>query len=96
MTGVLVKRENMHAQPQPIFLFDGMVVGEFTNGYPSTVGDFIYMPYRGPGHLQMQEKLRESHEVTCSFKKGTKIFTLTIIACPKYGVLTASDMKEEE
>ena len=76
-------------------MFNEMVVGEFSNGYPTVPGDFTYMPYRGPGHGQMQKTLMESGQTTCSFKKGNETFTLTIIARPKYRVLTASDLKEK-
>lgn len=88
------QRDEISAQPPPIFTFNQMVVGEFTDGYPTAPGDITYMPYRGPGHGQMQKALKDAGQVSCSFRKEGNTFTLTIIACPKYRVLTASDLRE--
>lgn len=40
------------------FYFNGMVVGYFEQAdYPTTDGQYSYIPYRGPGHYEMQTSL---------------------------------------
>ena len=82
----------MNNASPPIFIYNKMVVGEFSKGYPTDSGDFTYMPYRGPGHFQMQQTLKKEHKVTCTFAKGPHSFTMVITSSPRYGVLTVSEL----
>ena len=85
----------MEDKPPPIFTCDGHVVGEFKDGYPAETGKFRYMPYRGPGHYRLGIKMRDEGSAVCTFTNGSEMYTMLITACPKYGVLTAGELKQE-
>jgi len=75
----------------PEFEFSGEPVGLFTDGInPNAEGLFRYEPYRGPGHLHMQEQLRKSGSAWCSYVLAGKKTSFVVVGCPAYGVLSLS------
>ena len=75
----------------PEFEFAGDPVGLFEDGIcPDSEGLFRYEPYRGPGHLRMQEQLRKSGSAPCSYVHAGKRISFIVIDCPEYGVLNLS------
>lgn len=72
----------------PIFFFDDLVVGEFSDGsYPQGDGDAPYKPFRGPGHVQMQSSLKSAGRAECYFKRENQKIIFEVVDCPSYGVL---------
>ncbi|HET7765853.1 MAG TPA: hypothetical protein VFK92_12255 [Burkholderiales bacterium] len=78
------------------FHFQGAPVGAFNaEALPREDGDHEYEPYRGPGHLQMQETLRAGKQASCYYVHEDEKILFTVIACPTYGVLTLSNVRTE-
>jgi hypothetical protein len=74
------------------FYFDGMAVGHFEqDDYPTTDGQYRYMPYRGPGHYEMQTSLERGDEVRCSYKTRGQHVTFVVRECPEHGALVLAD-----
>jgi hypothetical protein len=48
------------------FTLDGMPVGVFVASAPHGAGEYRYEPYRGPGHYEMQERLRQNGSARCA------------------------------
>jgi hypothetical protein len=70
------------------FTFKGMEVGEFLErDLPSAVGLLHYMPFRGPGHFEMQASLRDGHTAICEATLGVERVEFVVASCPDYGVL---------
>ena len=64
-----------------------MPVGCFENQCVlSMPGRFRYMPYRGPGHHEMQMALRNGQRPRCTISDTS----FEIVECPEYGVLVLS------
>lgn len=55
----------------PEFDFDGMAVGVFIGRGPETPGPAEYMPYRGPGHYDLQQALCEGRIARCATRPVT-------------------------
>ena len=55
------------------FSHAGQIVGHFvdTEVYPTTAGDYRYMPYRGPGHLALQEECERAGFGWCAYPTPT-------------------------
>jgi hypothetical protein len=72
-----------------IFEYRGMAVGYFTEtaGYPSAVGPCKYVPYRGPGHYEMQMECRRSGSALCTYRGPEGQVSFTVRGSPEYGVL---------
>jgi hypothetical protein len=69
------------------FSFHGMPVGYFEESdYPRSGGCFRYMPYRGPGHYNMNKELARG-PVQCSFNDGDSVYEFVVVSVPEYGVL---------
>ena len=69
------------------FIYGTEVVGRFTDELPPiNDGVYGYEPYRGPGHLHLQEALRGAPAV-CSYVFRDVITTFTVVSCPSYGQL---------
>lgn len=75
-----------------IFYFARMPVGRFERGvYPTSDGQYRYMPFRGPGHYEMQTSLERGDEVRCSYNVGGQHVTFAVRECPEYGALVLAD-----
>jgi|GEM_PF-1541414 len=72
-----------------------MPVGYFEGSQsPSTLGLYRYMPYRGPGHYEMQERLRAGDPPPrCSNEYDGVRVTFTVKGCTAYGVLELHDFE---
>jgi hypothetical protein len=70
------------------FTFDGMPVGVFAYPPPRVAGVYSYVPFRGPGHYEMQERLRSGGSPRCAYHAddGGEI-TFRVVECPSYGEL---------
>jgi hypothetical protein len=80
----------------PEFSYEGMPVGLFKAGaLPMADGSYGYEPYRGPGHLEMQEHLKATGSARCSYVAENQRVSFTVCACPKYGVLQLTAFKRE-
>ena len=76
------------------FLFDGLPVGVFEEPeFPKCDGRYHYMPYRGPGHYEMQTALQKSGSARCSYKDADGRTSFTVMSCPAYGILELSGFK---
>lgn len=77
---------------EPDFLFDGMAVGYFEEVEPPrSPGLYRYMPYRGPGHYEMQMVLRGGGSPCCYYEADGVRVSFTVRDCPEYGVLELCD-----
>ena len=54
---------------------------------PRTDGLYHYMPYRGPGHLHMQQQPKSPGFARCSYRDSSSEVSFTVVECPSYGVL---------
>ena len=78
-----------------IFYFARMPVGHFERGvYPTIDGQYRYMPFRGPGHYEMQTSLERGDEVRCSYDAGGQQVTFAVRECPEYGALVLADFRK--
>jgi hypothetical protein len=69
------------------FTHGTQVVGRFTDELPPIAdGIYGYEPYRGQGHLHMQETLRDAAAV-CSYVVRDVVTTFKVVSCPSYGRL---------
>lgn len=69
------------------FSFDGKDVGYFESPSPRQDGHARYMPFRGPGHYELQQALKMGARPRCAYiVNGTEI-SFDVLACPEYGVL---------
>jgi hypothetical protein len=77
------------------FFIDDMVVGTFeTDQYPKQDGDYKYIPYRGTGHLELQNRLKNNGTAQCKYKMNSRVMTFDVIACPQYGIVTIANVRE--
>ena len=78
------------------FRFNGMPVGYFEESeYPRQDGRYRYMPYRGPGHYQMQTERREKGHVRCYYTVGPERVSFAVLDCPEYGCLELGDFRTD-
>lgn len=74
------------------FFYQGMPVGCFEEeGFPIGPGRYRYMPYRGPGHHEMQAALRAGGRPRCAFSVSGRAVSFAVVDCPEYGVLELAD-----
>jgi hypothetical protein len=74
------------------FMFDGVAVGFFEEVKPpSSPGLYRYMPYRGPGHYEMQTLRRAGGSPRCYYELDGVRVSFTVRDCPEYGVLELCD-----
>ena len=86
----------MNNESQPIFFYNDHEVGYFVSGeYPCTPGDVEYMPFRGPGHFEMQQSLNSRKVVECVFNHHGREYRMQVESCPEYGVLRVSGISSE-
>jgi hypothetical protein len=70
------------------FFFEDRPVGYFEDDQlPCSPGSYRYVPYRGPGHLQLQQALVSQGPQRCHYiaKNAKRYFT--VVACPAHGLL---------
>jgi hypothetical protein len=78
------------------FTYEGMPVGYFEEQrYPMSPGRYRYMPYRGPGHYEMQSARVTGDRPRCSFRDGNRIVSFVVLNCPDYGVLELAEFATE-
>ena len=76
-------------------MFKGMLVGYFEESeYPRQNGRYRYMPYRGPGHYQMQTEIK-NQAVRCYYTVGSEQCSFAVLDCPEYGVLELGDFRTD-
>ena len=76
------------------FLFEGMEVGYFEETeMPRAAGRFRYMPYRGPGHYEMQTQRRAGSSPRCYYDADDVRVAFSVRDCPEYGVLELCDFE---
>jgi hypothetical protein len=79
---------------EPEFYFDGMAVGYFVGSDgPRVPGDYLYEPYRGTGHYEMQSLLCGGGSPRCSYVAEGERVEFTVKGCPQYGVLELCDFE---
>ena len=70
------------------FFIGELQVGVFEEPqYPKNPGRYRYEPYRGPGHLELQEKLRSGGTARCHYENNKEQIYFAVVSCPEYGVL---------
>jgi hypothetical protein len=79
------------------FTFGNNVVGTFEEtSYPRTPGRYHYMPYRGPGHFDMQESLKLNGKAKCHFGTEQERISFSVVSCPEYGILQLENFESEK
>ena len=71
------------------FSCGGKVAGQFvgTASYPRTAGRYRYIPYRGPGHLFLQEECRRSGFARCTYDSADGPVTFVVHTVEAVGFL---------
>lgn len=78
------------------FSIGELQVGIFEESqYPKGPGHYRYQPYRGPGHLEMQEKLRSGGIARCHYGNNKEQVHFTVTSCPEYGVLELTNFEHK-
>jgi hypothetical protein len=78
------------------FSYEGMPVGYFEEErYPMSPGRYRYVPYRGPGHYEMQTARRAGAHPRCTFQAGGRAVSFTVVNCSDYGVLELAEFDGE-
>ena len=74
------------------FFYQGNPVGYFEEEHlPAALGNYRYMPYRGPGHYRLMGALKSEGPQRCHFEKeGRKLF-FTVKAWISTGLLELSE-----
>ena len=73
------------------FYLDSQVVGEFdAASAPTSEGNYVYEPYRSPGHHNLHMQLKSSHIPRCLYIIGTERVEFSVVTCVEYGVLRLS------
>lgn len=76
------------------FYFGGREVGYFEGGsFPQLAGKYSYMPYRGPGHYQMQMSLDAGGLPRCYYDFEGVRTSFVVQDCPDYGILVLDDFQ---
>ena len=79
------------------FLFEEMPVVIFTNkSKPVVDGVYSYEPYRGPGHYDMQQALKEFGLALCRYTENGKVVNFSVLSCPEYGKLQLAKFNTNE
>jgi len=70
------------------FSCGGKVAGRFIDmtSYPRTAGRYRYLPYRGPGHLLLQEECHRSGFARCTYEgaDGPVTFVVRTVATTSF------------
>ncbi len=74
------------------FSYEGTPVGYFEEErYPVAPGRYRYMPYRGPGHYEMQTAHRAGGRPRCTYSANGRAVSFAVVDCPEYGVLELAE-----
>jgi hypothetical protein len=77
------------------FFFDDSPVGYFMRlKYPTKDGDYRYEAFRGYGHYEMQQRLKESGSDVCYYDVKNKRVFFTVRKSAQ-GVLTLSNFERK-
>jgi len=77
------------------FFFNGMPVGCFLEAeFPRIAARYPYMPYRGPGHYEMQLRLHAGECPRCHYEDGGVRTSFIVGGCPDYGFLDLRDFEQ--
>jgi hypothetical protein len=76
------------------FSCGGKVVGAFVDveKFPDAPGRVRYMPYRGPGHLLLQEECARSGSARCSYVTAAGTVDFTARVGGDYGLLDIDEI----
>lgn len=78
-----------------VFPFRGMPVGTLEElRFPAGAGRFRYMPYRGPGHFDMCEAVKNKGTARCTFEQDGQPFDMVVDGIPEYGVLSVATVRQ--
>ena len=70
------------------FFFEDSPVGYFAGDQlPNSPGSYRYVPYRGTGHLRLQQALVSQGPQRCHYIVENAKRHFTVVACPAYGLL---------
>jgi hypothetical protein len=78
------------------FSCGGKVAGRFMDiaSYPKTAGRYRYMPYRGPGHLLLQEQCHRSGFARCAYEGADGQVTFVVRTVAATGILDVEEIDE--
>lgn len=80
-----------------IFYFENLPVGYFEEGtYPTSPGIYGYMPYRGPGHYNLQVALKSASNLKCYYHQHGYVHSFYVVSCPKYGQLDITEFSDPQ
>jgi hypothetical protein len=84
----------MEADVKLEFRFGGHAAGRFDDvvTYPKVPGRYKYMPYRGPGHLLLQEECRRSGFARCTYAAPGGDCVFSARTCAEYGILDIDEI----
>jgi hypothetical protein len=60
----------------------------------TATGRYRYMPYRGLGHLRLQEECRRSGSALCSYPGSDGLVTFVARAGAEYGILEIDEVRD--
>lgn len=85
----------MDANVKLDFSCDGKLAGRFVDmaTYPIGSGRYKYMPYRGPGHLALQEECRRSGFARCTWPGQNGAISFVARPVTEYGLLDVSEIQ---
>lgn len=77
------------------FSFNGQDVGYFESSSPMQDGPARYIPFRGPGHYDLQQALKAGLLPRCVYVINGVGISFDVLACPEYGVLELSNFQTD-
>jgi hypothetical protein len=78
-------------------MYDGSPVGYFARSeFPRAPGRYRYVPYRGPGHLEMQKQCEAGATPRCYYIISGGRVSFTVRDCPVYGELVIDEFETSE
>lgn len=78
------------------FFFEGNEVGIFlTFTFPTKDGEYRYEPYRGKGHYEMWQTIKEKGFAVCYYINGNERISFKVEDLGKYGKLMLSEFRKE-
>lgn len=78
------------------FFFERNAVGIFeVFDYPTEEGEYRYQPYRGFGHYEIWQTIREKEFAVCYYINKDKKISFKVEDAGKYGKLKLSEFRNE-
>lgn len=75
-------------------MLNGKLVGYFSQPeFPRAAGRFRYVPFRGPGHYELQKQRQDGKSPKCYFDTGREIISFVVQNCPAYGEIVIGDFE---